>query len=157
MGNGQWAMGPDFPGLGMQDRPTYDELLEAIETFLDKEIVPNVPGSRGFHARVAANALRIVRRELEQREGQLVAEWQGLDALLGAAERPATLAALADSIRERNRVLAERIRAGGADTGAFAAQVREHVHRTVADKLGVSDPGLLERSGAQTEPDASSR
>jgi hypothetical protein len=141
----------------MQDRPTYDELLEAIETFLDREIVPNVPGSRGFHARVAANALRIVRRELERREGQLVAEWQGLDALLGKAERPVTLAALADSIRERNRVLAERIRAGEADEGAFAAQVRDHVHRTVADKLRVSDPGLLERSGAEAEPDVSSR
>ena len=141
----------------MQDRPTYDELLQAIETFLDKEIVPNVPGSRGFHARVAANALRIVRRELEQREGQLVAEWQGLDALLGEAERPATLAALADSIRERNRVLAERIRAGDADHGEFAARVREHVHRTVADKLSVSDPGLLERSVADGEPDASAR
>jgi hypothetical protein len=141
----------------MQDRPTYDELLEAIETFLDKEIVPNVPGSRGFHARVAANALRIVRRELEQREGQLAAEWRGLDALLGEAERPATLPELEDSIRERNKVLAERIRAGDADEGPFAAQVREHVHRTVADKLRVSDPGLLERSGVETEPDISSR
>ncbi len=134
----------------MQDRPTYDELLAAIETFLDKEIVPNVPGSRGFHARVAANALRIVRRELEQREGQLVAEWQGLDELLGAADRPATLAALADGIQERNKVLAERIRGGDGDEGQFAAQVREHVLRTVAEKLRVSDPALLERSAGDS-------
>lgn len=131
----------------MQDRPTYDELLEAIETFLDKEIVPNVPGSRGFHARVAANAIRIIRRELEHREEQLLAEWQGLDTLLGPAERPATLDALADALRTRNQQLAERIRAGDADEGDFARQVREHVHRTVAEKLRVSDPGLLERSG----------
>ena len=49
----------------MQDRPTADELLAAIERFLEEEIVPNTPGSRGFHARVAANSIRILRRELE--------------------------------------------------------------------------------------------
>ncbi|HET9475909.1 MAG TPA: DUF6285 domain-containing protein [Dehalococcoidia bacterium] len=130
----------------MQDRPSYDELLGAIETFLDREIVPNVPGSRGFHARVAANALRIVRRELEHRESQLLAEWQGLDELLGGEERPPTLEALAKSLDERNRRLAERIRGGEADEGDFAERVRKHVTRTVAEKLRVSDPGLLERS-----------
>ena len=136
----------------MQDRPTYDELLAAIEMFLDKEIVPNVPGSRGFHARVAANALRIVRRELEHREEQFLAEWQGLDALLGPAARPATIAALADALQERNRQLAERIRSGDADEGEFSAQVRAHVLSTVADKLRVSDPGLLERSASDPSP-----
>src|SRR5574341_1539630 len=130
----------------MQDRPSYDELLGAIETFLDKEIVPNVPGSRGFHARVAANALRIVRRELEHRESQLLAEWQGLDDLLGPEGRPPTLEALARAVHERNQRLADRIRGGEADEGAFAERVREHVTRMVADKLRVSDPGLLERS-----------
>jgi hypothetical protein len=79
--------------------------------------VPNVPGSRGFHARVAANAIRIVRRELAHREEQLLAEWQGLDTLLGPAERPATLDALAVALQNRNRQLAERIRNGDADGG----------------------------------------
>jgi hypothetical protein len=134
----------------MQDRPTYDELLAAIEVFLDKEIVPNTPGSRGFHARVAANAIRIIRRELEHREDQLLAEWKGLDEFLGEVERPATLSALADGIRARNAVLAERIRNGDADAGEFADQVRSQLTRTVADKLRVSDPGLLERSAPST-------
>ncbi|KKK50539.1 hypothetical protein LCGC14_3124020, partial [marine sediment metagenome] len=48
----------------MQDRPTYDELLAAVERFLSQEIVPNTEGARRFHARVAANVLGIVRREL---------------------------------------------------------------------------------------------
>jgi len=130
----------------MQDRPTYDELLEAIEVFLDREIVPNTPGSRGFHARVAANALRIVRRELEHREAQLVEEWRGLDNLLGPAEQPDTTSALADALRERNRQLGERIRSGEADEGPFAERVREHVRQTIAEKLCVTDPSLLERS-----------
>jgi hypothetical protein len=107
--------------------------------------VPNVAGSRGFHARVAANALRIVRRELESREASLAAEWEGLDRLLGAAERPAGSAALAEAVRDRNGELCERIRRGEED----GAEVFEHVRRTVSAKLRVSDPGLLERSGGE--------
>ncbi len=130
----------------MQDRPTYDELLAAVEHFLDAEIVPNVPGSRGFHARVAANAIRIVRRELATEEAHLDAEWSGLDALLGPAERPAARAALPAALRTRTATLCDRIRAGAADSGAYRDAVAEHVRRTVRDKLTVSDPELLRRS-----------
>ena len=130
----------------MQDRPTYHELLAAIEHFLDTEIVPKVEGARGFHARVAANAIRTVRRELESEDDQLATEWAGLDALLGAAQRPDDRAALRAAIAARNAELAERIQRGDADTGAFAESVREHVRRTVRDKLAVTNPGLLARS-----------
>ena len=130
----------------MQDRPTYDELLAAVEHFLDTEIVPNVPGSRGFHARVAANAIRIIRRELSNEEDQLAAEWFGLDAVLGPAERPAGRKQLRTALRERNEALCTLIRSGDADDGEAARKVLEHVQRTVRDKLTVSDPALLERS-----------
>ena len=130
----------------MQDRPTYHELLAAIERFLDEEIVPNTPGSRGFHARVAANAIRTVRQELAVENEHLAAEWAGLDALLGAAERPLDRKPLREAIATRNTDLADRIRRGDADGGAFAASVREHVRRTVRDKLSVTNPGLLARS-----------
>lgn len=129
----------------MQDRPTYDELLAAVEQFLDSEIVPNVPGSRGFHARVAANAIRIVRRELANEEKQLAAEWAGLDAILGPADRPAGREELRAALRERNEALCELIRSGGADEGAKAHDVFAHLRSTVRDKLTVSDPALLER------------
>jgi len=130
----------------MQDRPTYDELLKAVEGFLDNEIVPNVPGSRGFHARVAANAIRIVRRELALEDEQLAAEWQGLDAILGHAGTPQRRAELREAIIKRNEALCAVIRDGGADEGEKARSVFEHVKRTVQDKLRVSDPDLLERS-----------
>ncbi len=129
----------------MQDRPSYDELLAAVEHFLDTEIVPNVPGSRGFHARVAANAIRIVRRELSSEEELLAAEWSGLDAVLGPAERPAGREQLRTALRERNEALCALIRGGDSDDEA-ARQVFDHVRRTVRDKLTVSDPPLLERS-----------
>ena len=130
----------------MQDRPSYDELLAAVEHFLDTEIVPNVPGSRGFHARVAANAIRIIRRELSNEEDQLAAEWSGLDAVLGPAERPAGRKQLRTALLERNEALCTLIRSGDADDGEAARKVLEHVQRTVRDKLTVSDPALLERS-----------
>ena len=126
----------------MQDRPTYDELLAFIERFLDEEIVPNVSGPGGFHARVAANAIRIVRRELDGREEALAAEWEGLDRLLGAVDEPKGSATLVEAIRGRNAELCERIRSGEADSEAVFATVK----RTVAAKLRVTDPGLLERS-----------
>ena len=130
----------------MQDRPTYDELLEAIERFMDEEVVPNLEGARGFHARVAANALRTVRRELVAEDEQFGAEWAGLDALLGPGERPESRAGVREGVAVRNAELCERIRHGDADSGQFGEAVREHVWRAVRDKLSVSNPGLLERS-----------
>jgi len=134
----------------MQDRPTYDELLAAVERFLDDEIVPNVPGSRGFHARVAANALGIVRRELALEDETLAAEWQGLDALLGAQQAPQARAALRRGLTARNQALCERIRTG--DDAGFEQRAFAYVHRTVRNKLRASDPDLLRRSGE--DPDA---
>ena len=130
----------------MQDRPSAIELLKAVERFLDDQVVPNTEGTRRFHARVAANVLRIVGRELEQEEAHLSAEWAGLDELLGAADRPATLAELREGIRKRSEELCERIRAGDADSGPYRERVLAHVRRTVRDKLMVSDPQWVLRS-----------
>ncbi|MCH8850653.1 MAG: hypothetical protein IIC89_07495, partial [Chloroflexi bacterium] len=47
----------------MQDRPTYDELLAAVERFLDDEVVAKGEGARRYQGRVAANVIRLVRRE----------------------------------------------------------------------------------------------
>ena len=130
----------------MQDRPTYDELLAAVEYFLDTEIVPNVPGARGFHGRVAANAIRIVRRELEREDEALAAEWAGLDALLVPATPPIGRVPLRAALRERNEELCAQIRDGHADEGAFAESARGHVRGVVREKLRATDPELLSRS-----------
>lgn len=124
----------------MQDRPTYDELLAAVERFLEQDIMPNTEGARRFHARVAANTLRIVRRELEQEEEQLAVEWAGLDELLGTVERPEGRAALREALRARSAELCQRIRSGDADLGPFRDAAFNHVRRTVRDKLLVSNP-----------------
>ena len=130
----------------MQDRPTFDELLAAVEYYLDTEIVPNVPGARGFHGRVAANAIRIVRRELEREDEALAAEWAGLDALLGPATPPIGRAELRAAVRERNETLCSQIRDGHADEGSFSRDALEHVRGVVREKLRATDPELLSRS-----------
>ncbi len=127
----------------MQDRPTSDELLAAVERFLDEEIVPNIEGSRRFHARVAANVMRIVRRELANEEEHLTREWAGLDALLGPAERPHARAACLEALAARCEELCERIRQGEADSGPFRDDVLAHVRQTVRDKLLVTNPAWL--------------
>jgi aminoglycoside phosphotransferase (APT) family kinase protein len=46
-------------------RPTASELLDAVREFLTGQVMPATTGQTAFHARVAANALAIVARELE--------------------------------------------------------------------------------------------
>jgi Domain of unknown function (DUF6285) len=46
-------------------RPTASELLDAVREFLTGQVMPATSGQLAFHARVAANALAIVARELE--------------------------------------------------------------------------------------------
>jgi len=53
-------------------RPTVSELVEAVREFLTDQVMPGTSGQLAFHARVAANVLAIVGRELEL--GQLAAE-----------------------------------------------------------------------------------
>lgn len=49
---------------GFQGRPTAAELIAAVAEFLENDIRQAATGQINFHARVAANALRIVEREL---------------------------------------------------------------------------------------------
>ena len=128
----------------MQDRPTFLELLEAVRGFLETDVVPALDGPKKFHARVAANVLAIVGRELQSEEAQLAAEWRRLDAVPGAAEAlPADRAALKQRLSERTEALCNRIRQGDADSGAWRAAVLEHVRRTVVEKLAVANPKFL--------------
>ncbi|WP_264070318.1 DUF6285 domain-containing protein [Mycolicibacterium komossense] len=49
---------------GLHGRPTAAELIAAVADFLDNDVRNAVTGQVNFHARVAANALRMVEREL---------------------------------------------------------------------------------------------
>lgn len=127
----------------MQDRPSFDELLEAIQGFLRDDVMPNTQGRLSFHARVAGNAIDWIRRELQYEEEHLLREWEGLDGLLGP-EPPPSLRELRDATTRRNTVLAERIRSGEGDTPEFQSSLFAHLRTVTRDKLVVSNPRLLE-------------
>ena len=130
----------------MQDRPTIDELLRGLELLLDEQFIPQLEGAHRYNSRVASNAVKIIRRELQNEERQIDEEWRGLDGVLGPAERPATVSATKQALRERNEELVERIRAGDADDGHFRELVVAHVRNSVHAKLEVNDPGWLQGS-----------
>lgn len=128
----------------MQDRPTIDELLEAVAGYLRDDVMPNTQGRLNFHARVSMNVLEMLRRELRTQEEHLAREWDGLDHLLGVEPMPPGLAATREALQRRNEALCARIRAGEADAGPWRLGVLQHLRRVTLDKLEVSNPALAE-------------
>lgn len=57
--------GSPQPAPAPHGRPTASELLDAVREFLTDQVMPATGGQLAFHARVAANVLGIVARELE--------------------------------------------------------------------------------------------
>jgi len=125
----------------VNDRPTAGELLGAVRRFLQKEVVPQLEGPLRYHARVAANVVAIVAREIETEESQLHLEWERLGRLLDADDTlPASREALRRGVAARSEDLVRRIRAGEADAGPWRREVLDHLRATVADKLDVARP-----------------
>lgn len=131
----------------MNDRPTAEELLRAVERFLETDVVPRLEGVPKFHARVAANVVAMVAREIETADAHERGEWQRLAALLGSgAEAPEERGARRAALVARNEELVRRIRAGDADAGPWRAELLAHLRRTVAEKLEVARPPRQGRS-----------
>jgi hypothetical protein len=115
----------------MQDQPTPLEILESVAAFLRDVAAPRLPSREAFDARVAANALDLVRRQTalspsvtEQDE----AERQRLVQLLGVE----------GSLQELNQQLCSRIAAG--ELGLADAQLMQHLWSTTLSKLAIDQP-----------------
>ena len=112
----------------MQDPPTVNELLEAAASFLREVAVPQLSGHASFHARVAANALEIVKRELELRPAAERDEHTRLSALLHVE----------GSLEDLNALLSRRIAAG--EVGLQTPGVAEHLWTTTLAKVAIDQP-----------------
>jgi hypothetical protein len=112
----------------MQDPPTVTELLEATASFLREVAVPQLSGHASFHARVAANALDVVKRELELRPVAERDEHARLQALLHVE----------GSLEELNALLSRRIAAG--EVGLQTPGVAEHLWATTLAKVAIDQP-----------------
>jgi len=112
----------------MMDQPSMLELVTAVRDFIEQRAMPELKGHTAFHARVAANALSIVKRELETGGPSAVAEQKRLKALLNQD----------GSLIELNRELCRRIRDGviRLDSPGLA----EHLTLTTRDKVAIDQP-----------------
>jgi hypothetical protein len=104
------------------DRPTAAELLDAVREFLDGDVREATSGLVRFHARVAANVVAMVSREVE----------------LGPAQAETHAARLASLGFESDDGLAAAIRSGELDDRYD--EVKDAVWASVADKLAVANP-----------------
>jgi alcohol dehydrogenase class IV len=129
----------------MQDRPTSVELLEAAADFVDREVVPAIEGARQFHARVVANVMRIVAREIKLEDPLVRGEVKALARLLGHdAPHLHSLDDLRAAAAGMGEELTAKIRAGEADEGARRREVLAVVRQSVEDKLRIANPRYLE-------------
>ena len=90
----------------MSERPTAEELAEAIEEFLTAEILPTLADPRlRFRMLVALNALGIVQRELTGLQPEDDAEQRELAGRVRRGDVPeGTLARVKADVEERLRI-----------------------------------------------------
>lgn len=112
----------------MQDQPSAIELIEVVSEFIRNHAMPQLKGHTAFHALVAANALDIVKRELEIAPKAADEEHRRLRALLGKD----------GSIDELNRELCARIEKG--ELTLETPGLRDHLWETTLTKLAIDQP-----------------
>ncbi|WP_304825382.1 DUF6285 domain-containing protein [Candidatus Binatus sp.] len=108
-------------------------LLKAAIKYLEEELMPTLGAYHRFKTRVTANALNIVRRELELRDTQAAAEHDRLVELLGHDGEVEALSA----------ELAEKIRTGAVPLDLPG--LRDHLHQSLSDALSINNPKWLTR------------
>jgi hypothetical protein len=125
----------------MHDHPSAIELVQAVRGFLTDVAMKELQGHSAFHARVAANALAIVERELGLRPNAEAAEVARLQALLGSPHSDA---------ETLNRALCDEIKAGRIDH--TNRKLMAHLRQTALDQTGIDQPQYSGRQIAQAQP-----
>ncbi len=132
----------------MRSAPETAELVAAVRSFLTDHAMPALSGRDAYHARVAANALGIVERELTHGASADAAELASLIALMGLS--PAT------PLDEANRTLATTIRDGAIDIDD--QDLVDHLWATTLATVAIDQPryatyrALAEDGSVPTDP-----
>jgi len=111
----------------MREYPAAEDLLGAVARFLKEEAAPNLPPRESFDARVAANAVEMVRRQI-MAGAEREAERARLEALLGRE----------GDLDDLTADLAAKVREGEMDL--TTPGLADHLWRTTMDKLAVDQP-----------------
>ena len=121
----------------MMDQPSMLELVDAVRAFIEQRAMPELKGHTAFHARVAANALGIVSRELSRAPKSNAEEKARLSQLLGQD----------GTLEELNRMLCRLIREGAI--GLETSGLKEHLDATTREKVAIDQPNY---SGLKQAP-----
>jgi hypothetical protein len=112
----------------MQDHPTPSEILGAVARFLKEVVVAETKGHTSFNARVAANALEMMRRQLDTAPAAEAAELRSLEAILGQT----------GDLHALNAELSRRLAEG--ELTLQTPGLAEHLWKTTLAKLAVDQP-----------------
>jgi hypothetical protein len=112
----------------MQDQPNPSEVIGAVAEFLRNTVIPKADPLVAFQARVAVNALEMMRRQLDLAPAEEAAELERLKTILGHD----------GSLGELNAELAIKIADGALDL--TAPGLRDHLWATTLAKLAVDQP-----------------
>ncbi|MDW3099703.1 MAG: DUF6285 domain-containing protein [Alphaproteobacteria bacterium] len=112
----------------MQDQPAAHDLVTAVREFLEKVAMPKLEGHDAFHARVAANALAIVERELAIAPSDNAQESERLEGLLGHG----------GMLQDLNEELCTEIREGRITLET--PHLADHLWATTLTKLSIDQP-----------------
>jgi hypothetical protein len=130
----------------MQDRPSAQQLLDALATFLLSEVAPRLETNKAlqFRVAIAANLAQVVSGELNTFDQRLLGESIRLRALfpdhpaverLDVGTRTERLAA----VKELERFLARALRTGAMNEDRRLA-AGEHLWATAKETLAISNP-----------------
>jgi hypothetical protein len=123
------------PFTSTLDMPRTDELVVSVRDYLRNDVMAATEGRTNFLARVAANSLDIVLRELALGSKQRELELERLQELFGSRDELETLRwKLVHALRDGSMPL-ER------------PGLAEHLRQTVANQVAIDQPGY---SGLKT-------
>ena len=111
----------------MNSDPSADEILAAVSDWLEAQAT-RLPGRDGYFARVAANALGIVRRDLALAPAASAEERQRLARLVGRD----------GDASELNRALCAAIRSGAIDEATPG--LLDHLRATASRQMAIDQP-----------------
>ncbi|HEY2051345.1 MAG TPA: DUF6285 domain-containing protein [Caulobacteraceae bacterium] len=112
----------------MQDEPTPPEMLAAVAALLREMVMPQLSGHTAFLVRVAANALDLVRRQVELEPTANAEELARLRRLLGRD----------GGLFELNQALCAAVETG--ELGLETPGLVDHLWATTLEKLAIDQP-----------------
>ena len=112
----------------MQDQPHPSEIIAAVARFLKTTVAAETEGATAFNARVAANALEMMVRQLALAPAAEARELASLETLLGRR----------GDLRTLNTELSRRLAAGEIDLSTPG--LADHLWDITLTKLAVDQP-----------------